>query len=59
MTPDEAAILGESETMWASFSGGMVEFPGDWERDARVCLVARSPRPCTALALVLDVDTQA
>lgn len=31
-------------------------FGGRWDSDARVCLKARAPRPCTVLALVLEVE---
>lgn len=33
-----------------------VEFSGDWGTDARVCLRAVSPNPCTVLGVVVTVD---
>jgi hypothetical protein len=30
-------------------------FPGDWRVDARLCLAASAPRPCTVLAAVIDM----
>ena len=32
-------------------------FPGEWDTDARLCLKASAPRPCTLLAAVLVMDT--
>ena len=30
---------------------------GTWEVDARLCLEAASPRPCTVLAVVVEHNT--
>lgn len=30
-----------------------IPFPGEWDADARVCLQANAPRPCTVLAAVV------
>ncbi|MDE2468609.1 MAG: hypothetical protein KGL35_07670, partial [Bradyrhizobium sp.] len=30
------------------------EFPGTWDADARLCLKAQAPRPCTVLAVTID-----
>lgn len=32
-------------------------FPGEWTVDARLCLSASAPRPCTVLAAVIDMTT--
>lgn len=34
-------------------------FPGQWDVDARLCLGASAPRPCTVLAAVIDMNTNA
>lgn len=34
-----------------------IEFPGGWSPDARVCLKASAPRPCTVLGLVISLET--
>lgn len=34
-------------------------FPGDWATDSRLCLRASAPRPCTVLAAVIDMTTNA
>lgn len=31
-------------------------FPGNWDGDSRVCLEGASPRPCTVLACVIDLE---
>ena len=35
---------------------GALGFPGDWSTDSRLCLEARSPRPCTIVACVADAE---
>lgn len=48
----------EPDTIWESYDEGMIEFPGDWSSDNRICLEAAAPRPCTVLAAVLNIDRQ-
>lgn len=56
---DLPAIDYETETdpdyVWDHYDVGMVEFPGEWNKDNRLCLTAAAPRPCTVLAAVLNV----
>ena len=33
------------------------EFSGTWDNDARLCLQAAAPRPCTVLAAIISVQT--
>ncbi len=54
----EAGAVVDPDTVWESYDEGMVEFPGDWSGDNRICLKAASPRPCTVLAAVLSIDRQ-
>lgn len=35
----------------------MIEVPGDWDTDARLCLTAAAPRPCTVMACSITVET--
>lgn len=61
-TMDELPLIDdeqESSGVWESYDKGMVEFPGDWGVDARLCLEANAPRPCTVMAAVLNVVTEA
>lgn len=47
-----------ANTIHSSFDGDMIEFPGDWSTDSRLCLQAQAPRPCTVLAAVIAMETQ-
>jgi hypothetical protein len=35
----------------------MIEVPGDWDTDARLCLTAAAPRPVTVMACSITVET--
>lgn len=48
----------EADKVWEAYDEDMIEFPGDWSTDNRLCLRATAPRPCTVLAAVLNVDRQ-
>lgn len=39
------------------YDEGIIEFPGDWDTDARLILKAAAPRPATVLAAVLRITT--
>jgi len=52
----ESGAVIDPDSVWESYDEGMIEFPGDWSTDNRVCLEAAAPRPCTVLAVVLNVD---
>lgn len=43
--------------IWSEYDKASFVFPGQWDTDSRVCLQAASPRPCTASALVVTVET--
>lgn len=38
-----------------SYDQNMIEFPGTWTTDLRICLQAQAPRPVTVLAITLDM----
>jgi hypothetical protein len=40
----------------ADYDEDVIEFPGVWTTDSRVCLQAQAPRPVTVLAITLDVE---
>lgn len=44
-------------TIHASYDKDMFEFEGTWNTDARICLQASAPRPCTVLALTFAIET--
>jgi hypothetical protein len=48
-----------ADTVHEDFAGPLIEFPGEWTTDARLCLKATAPRPCTVLAAVVDMVTNA
>jgi hypothetical protein len=43
--------------VFPEFDGAMIELPGRWDTDARLCLKAAAPRPCTLAAAVVAVTT--
>lgn len=45
------------DTVWESYDKDMVEFPGEWSTDSRMCLRATAPRPCTVLACIVSMMT--
>jgi hypothetical protein len=42
--------------VWEHYDKETIEFPGEWDADARVCLQAQAPRPCTMLAAVVVME---
>lgn len=44
-------------TVWPEFDAPMVELPGEWNTDARICLVAQAPNPCMIGAAVIAMQT--
>lgn len=54
----EDGIAVDPQSLWTAYDKGMVEFPGEWGNDSRVCLLGRSPLPCTVLAVALSIDRE-
>lgn len=54
----EDGVAVDGDAVWEDYDRDMIEFPGDWSTDSRVCLEANAPRPCTVLAAVMNVDRQ-
>lgn len=48
----------DPDSIWAALDSDPFMFAGSWNTDARLCLQAQSPRPCTILAAVIGMDTQ-
>jgi hypothetical protein len=44
-------------TVWSEYDAPMVEMPGEWNTDARLCLLARAPAPCTIGGVVIGITT--
>lgn len=47
------------DTIHTDYEQVPFEFPGGWDVDSRVCLKAASPRPCTVMAAVIDMEANA
>ena len=47
----------DTSTTDTAYDQELIEFPGEWSSDSRVCIQAASPRPVTVLAAVLAYDT--
>jgi hypothetical protein len=46
-----------ANTIWSEFDTLMIEFPGEWHADSRLCLRATSPRPATVVACAIGLTT--
>ena len=44
----------DQDSVWDAYDADSIELNGTWDTDARLCLQAASPRPCTVLAVVLS-----
>lgn len=53
----EAGTAVGDDTVHTSYDEEPIEFPGTWDVNARLCLKAQAPRPCTVKALVPDMRT--
>lgn len=53
----EMGVITSDDTVWEAFDQDSFTFPGLWDTDARLCLQAEAPRPCTILAAVISMDT--
>lgn len=53
---EDAQAVSQSE-LFETYDQEMIEFPGEWGADSRVCIQAASPRPVTILAAVLEYET--
>ena len=47
----------DTDTIWSNYDRMAMELPGQWDTDARLCLEAAAPRPCTVLAAVPSITT--
>lgn len=39
-----------------AYDENLIEFPGTWTTDLRICLQAQAPRPCSVLAVTFDAE---
>lgn len=52
---EEAGEMVDDDTVHEAYDQGMIAFPGEWTTDARFCLKATAPRPCTVLSCVVSM----
>lgn len=45
----------DPDYVWEHYDKDMIEFPGHWTTDNRVCLEASAPKPATVLACVVGI----
>ncbi len=43
-------------TTETDYDENLIEFPGTWTTDLRVCLQAQAPRPCTVIGVTYDME---
>lgn len=44
--------------MWSAYDNDPVVFPGSWDTDSRMVLLATAPRPVTVLATIIGMETR-
>lgn len=54
-TVEDGAIV-DPNSIWSQYDRAMIPMDGSWKTDARICLQAASPRPCTVLGIVIGGD---
>jgi hypothetical protein len=53
----EAGAATPPGTTWSEYDEPMIEAPGSWQTDARLCLLAQAPNPCTVGGVVIGLAT--
>jgi hypothetical protein len=53
----EAGAATPAATTWSEYDEPMIEVPGSWQTDARLCLLAQAPNPCTVGGVVIGLTT--
>jgi hypothetical protein len=53
----EAGAATPPGTTWSEYDEPMIEAPGSWQTDARLCLLAQAPNPCTVAGVVIGLTT--
>jgi hypothetical protein len=52
----EESVAVSQTTVPASYDHNMIEFPGNWTSDTRLCLQAQAPRPATIVAVTFELS---
>src|SRR5713101_1648713 len=53
----ESGAATPAGTTWSEYDEPMIEAPGSWQTDARLCLLAQAPNPCTVGGVVIGLTT--
>lgn len=53
----EDELVVTEDTVWEHYDQEPISFPGESDTDARLCLQAQAPRPCTVLAVVIPMES--
>ncbi|KPK74236.1 MAG: hypothetical protein AMJ84_00165 [Acidithiobacillales bacterium SM23_46] len=53
----EDAQVTPADTIYGRYHEGQFGFGGEWDSDSRICLQAQSPRPCTILAALAEMES--
>jgi hypothetical protein len=53
-TEQDAVV--DADTVHTAYDEDMIEFPGDYSTDSRLCLLAKAPRPVTVLSAVMAIE---
>lgn len=46
----------DPDTVRVDYAAEPMTFPSGWSTDARICLLAKAPRPCTVLAAIAELE---
>lgn len=46
-----------ANTVWGEYDEQMMELPGEWDTDSRLCLLAQAPYPCGVGGVVIAITT--
>ncbi len=57
MPRDEYGAYVPDGKIWEAYDSDAIEFPGEWNTDSRICLMAKAPRPVTILAAIIGIIT--
>ncbi|MGH6629478.1 MAG: hypothetical protein ACREB3_07080, partial [Burkholderiales bacterium] len=55
MVDEDGSPVGANEIR-SEYVMADITFPGDYSHNARLCLLAKAPRPCTVLAAIADLE---
>jgi len=53
----EAGQATPAGTVWSEYDEPLIEAAGEWNTDARLCLLAQAPNPCTIGGVTIDINT--